>query len=267
MALAGSPVVFVHGLWLHADSWGPWAERFRQAGYVPTSPGWPGDTGTIEETRKQAQLVAGYGIADVVDHYAKVIAGLDTKPIVIGHSFGGLIAQRLLGDGNAAAAVGIDAAPIKGVFFLPPSALRVASVALRNPLNRKRAVSLSRDQFRYGVGNAVSAEEADALYERWAIPSPGKPLFEAAAANLSLNSPAKVNTGNAIRGPLLLTAGGKDHTVPSSITKQTMRLYRKSPAVTDLREFPDRGHSLCIDSGWQEVADSVLEWLAAQELS
>jgi len=187
MAAAGTPVVFVHGLWLHADSWEPWAERFREAGYVPASPGWPGDVGTVEETRKQPQLVAGYGIAAVVDHYAKVISGLNTKPVVVGHSFGGLIAQRLLGDGRAAAAVGIDAAPIKGVLFLPPSALRVASVALRNPLNRKRAVSLSRDQFRYGFGNALSATESDELYERWTIPSPGKPLFEAAAANLSLN--------------------------------------------------------------------------------
>jgi non-heme chloroperoxidase len=266
VSAAGTPVVFIHGLWLHADSWGPWAERFRDAGYVPASPGWPGDMAGVEETRKQPQLVAAFGINAVVEHYAKAIDGLNTQPIVIGHSFGGLIAQRLLGEGRAAAAVGIDAAPIKGVLFLPPSALRVASVALRNPLNRSRAVSLSRGQFRYGFGNAVSAQESDELYERWTIPSPGKPLFEAAVANVSLNSPAKVDTGNATRGPLLLTAGGKDHTVPAAITKQTLRLYRKSPAVTDLREFPDRGHSLCIDSGWQEVADAVLDWLKAQAL-
>jgi pimeloyl-ACP methyl ester carboxylesterase len=262
----GTPVVFVHGLWLHADSWAPWAERFRDAGYVPASPGWPGDLASADETRKQPQAVAGYGINAVVEHYAKAIDGLNTKPIVIGHSFGGLIAQRLLGEGRAAAAVGIDAAPIKGVLFLPPSALRVASAALRNPLNRSRAVSLTRGQFRYGFGNVISAQESDELYERWAIPSPGKPLFEAAAANLSLNSPAKVDTGNATRGPLLLTAGGKDHTVPATITKQTLRLYRKSSAVTDLREFPDRAHSLCIDSRWQEVADTVLEWLKVQGL-
>jgi non-heme chloroperoxidase len=266
LSAAGNPVVFIHGLWLHADSWAPWAERFREAGYVPASPGWPGDMGSVEETRKQPQLVAGYGINAIVEHYAKAINGLSTKPIVIGHSFGGLIAQRLLAEGHAAAAVGIDAAPIKGVLFLPLSALRVASVALRNPLNRNRAVSLDRGQFRYGFGNAVSAQESDELYERWTTPSPGKPLFEAAAANISLNSPAKVDTGNATRGPLLLTAGGKDHTVPAAITKQTLRLYRKSPAVTDLREFPDRGHSLCIDSGWQEVAETVLEWLKAQAL-
>lgn len=266
MAAAGAPVVFIHGLWLHADSWGAWAERFRDAGYAPASPGWPGDMATVEETRKQPELVAGYGINAVVEHYAKAIDGLNTKPIVVGHSFGGLIAQRLLGEGRAAAAVAIDAAPIKGVLFLPPSALRVASVALRNPLNRSRAVSLSRGQFRYGFGNAISAQESDELYERWAIPSPGKPLFEAATAALMTGSPAKVDTGNATRGPLLLTAGGKDHTVPATITRQTVRLYRKSSAVTDIREFPDRGHSLCIDSGWQEIADAVLPWLKAQSL-
>jgi non-heme chloroperoxidase len=266
VSAAGTPVVFIHGLWLHADSWGAWADRFRDAGYVPASPGWPGDLASVEDTRKQPELVAGYGINAVVEHYAKAIDGLNTKPIVIGHSFGGLIAQRLLGEGRAAAAIGIDAAPIKGVLFLPPSALRVASVALRNPLNRNRAVSLDRGQFRYGFGNAISAQESDELYERWTIPSPGKPLFEAATAALMPGSPAKVDTGNSTRGPLLLTAGGKDHTVPAAITKQTLRLYRKSPAVTDLREFPDRGHSLCIDSGWQEVADTVLDWLKAQSL-
>ena len=265
-AAAGTPVVFIHGLWLHADSWGPWAERFRAAGYAPHAPGWPGDMATIDETRKQPQLVAGYGIADVVEHYAQTIRGLPAKPIVVGHSFGGLIAQRLLDDGHAAAAVAIDAAPIKGVLFLPPSALRVASVALRNPLNRKRAVSLTREQFRYGFGNAVTPQESDELYDRWTIPSPGKPLFEAATANLLPGSPAKVNTSNATRGPLLLTSGGKDHTVPAVITKQTQRLYRKSAAVTELHEFPDRGHSLCIDSGWEEVAAVVLDWIGSQEV-
>ncbi len=263
---SGTPVVFVHGLWLHADSWAAWIERFTAAGYVPVAPGWPGDGATVEETRKQPDAVAGHGIDDVVGHYARIIEALPSPPIVIGHSFGGLIAQRLLGDGLAAAAVGIDAAPIKGVLYLPLSALRVASIALRNPANRKRAVSLTADQFRYGFGNAIPAAESAELYERWAIPSPGKPLFEAAMANLSSHSPAKVKTDNASRGPLLLTAGGKDHTVPAAITHSTLKLYRKSPAVTEVREFPDRGHSLALDSGWAEVAESVLAWLRAQSL-
>jgi pimeloyl-ACP methyl ester carboxylesterase len=266
MASAGTPVVFVHGLWLHADSWGAWVDLFRQAGYAPTAPGWPGDSSTVEETRREPERVAGYGIDDVVEHYAGIIGTLDTKPIIIGHSFGGLVVERLLGEDLAAAAVAIDAAPIKGVVYLPPSALRVASVALRNPANRNRAVSLTRKQFRFGFGNAISAEESGNLYERWTIPSPAKPLFEAALANLSPRSPAKVNTDNAGRGPLLLTAGGRDHTVPAAVTKATLKQYRKSPAVTDYREFPDRGHTLALDSRWREVADTVLTWLKAHSL-
>jgi non-heme chloroperoxidase len=263
-AAAGTPVVFVHGLWLHADSWGAWVDRFREAGYAPQAPGWPGDAATVEETRNHPEAVAGQGIDDIVDHYAQIIGALDAKPIVIGHSFGGLIVQRLLGQDLAAAAVAIDPAPIKGVVYLPPSALRVALVALKNPANKKRAVTLTPQQFRYGFGNALSETESAELYERWTIPSPGKPLFEAAMANLSPHSPAKVDTANATRGPLLLTAGGSDHTVPPSIVKSTLKQYRKSTAVTDLKEFPGRGHSLALDGGWHEVADAVLDWLKAQ---
>ena len=266
MADAGTPVVFVHGLWLHADSWSAWVDRFRESGYAPVAPGWPGDAATVEETRKDPQRVAGFGIDDVVEHYAEIIAALETKPIVIGHSFGGLVAQRLLGENRAVAGVAIDAAPIKGVLALPLSALRVASIALRNPANLKRAVSLTPAQFRYGFGNALPETESAELYERWTVPSPGKPLFEAATANFAPRSAAKIDTANVSRGPLLLTAGGKDHTVPAAITKATLKLYRKSPAVTDYKEFPDRGHSLALDHGWQDVADAVLAWLRERSL-
>jgi len=266
MATPGTPVVFVHGLWLHADSWAAWVDLFHEEGYAPIAPGWPGDADTIEETRNHPERVGGYGINDVVDHYAKLIGELETKPIAIGHSFGGLIVQRLLGQDLAAAAVAIDPAPIKGVLFLPPSALRVASIALRNPANRNRAVSLTRSQFRYGFGNALPEAESNELFERWAVPSPGRPLFEAASANLSPNSPAKVNTANETRGPLLVTAGGKDHTVPASVSRATVKQYAKSSAVNELKEFPDRGHTLALDSRWREVADAVLAWLKEKSL-
>jgi non-heme chloroperoxidase len=262
MSLAGSPVVFINGLWLHASSWGPWVELFREAGFVPSAPGWPGAADTVEETRQQPGQVAGKGIEDVVGHYARIIGGLEARPVVIGHSFGGLIAQRLLGQDLAAAAVAIDAAPIKGVIYLPPSALRVASIALRRPANRNEAVSLTKDQFRYGFGNALPEQESDELYQRWTVPSPGRPLFEAALANFSPRSPAKVETHNKTQGPLLLIAGGRDHTVPAAITTGTRKLYHKSPAVTDFREFPDRGHSLTIDHGWREIAQQTLDWLS-----
>jgi non-heme chloroperoxidase len=266
MSPAGTPVVFVHGLWLHADSWGAWADLFREKGYEPSAPGWPGDGETVEATRGNPEAVAGHGIDDVMRHYVGIIDALSAKPIVIGHSFGGLIAQRLLAEGHASGAVGLDAAPIKGVIFLPPSALRVASIALRNPANWNRAVSLTPEQFRFGFGNAVSAEESQSLYDRWAIPSPGKPLFEAALANVTPGSPARVDTKRADRGPLLLTAGGKDHTVPASITRSTLRLYHRSPAITETQAFPDRGHSLGIDSGWEDVAETVLAWLKRHSL-
>jgi non-heme chloroperoxidase len=261
MTSAGRPVVFIHGLWLHATSWGPWAEFFGAAGYAPLAPGWPGDADTVEGTRSQPDRVAGKGIDDVAEHYARIIAELDAPPIVIGHSFGGLMVQRLLGQDLAAAAVAIDPAPIKGVVYLPPSALKVASVVLRKPANRNLAVALTPEQFRYGFGNAIPEQESAELYDRWNIPSPGKPLFEDAFAAFMPSSPAKVNTGSKTRGPLLITAGGKDHTVPHAISTATRRLYHKSPAITDLKEFPDRGHSLTIDHGWREVAQEVLDWL------
>jgi len=262
MPQSRAPVVFVHGLWLHAQSWGPWVDHFRDAGYDVSAPGWRGEPPSVAEAREDPDAVAGHGIESVVEHFSAVIATLPQPPVVVGHSFGGLIAQRLLGQGLAAAAVAIDAAPIKGVVYLPPSALRVAAIVLRNPANRKAAVSLSKEQFRYGFGNAVSQDESDDLFERWCVPSPGRPLFEVAAANLSLRSPARVATRNTERGPLLLIAGGMDRTVPRSITMSTLKQYRTSTAVTDYKEFPDRGHSLVADNGWQEIADYALRWLA-----
>src|SRR6202035_3038369 len=199
--MAGGPVVFVHGLWLHASSWGSWAEVFRESGYEPLTPGWPGIPDTVEEARNNPGQAAGKGIDEIVEHYAQVIAGLGARPVVVGHSFGGLIAQRLLGQDLAAAAVAIDPAPIKGVLALPPSALKVASIARKSPSNRNLAVALTAEQFRYGFGNAVTEQESADLYQQWNVPSPGKPLFEAAFANFAPNSPAKVNTRNKTRGP------------------------------------------------------------------
>src|SRR5262245_31675778 len=239
------PVVFVHGLWLHATSWSAWIEKFKDAGYTATAPGWPYEPDKVEDARAHPEAVAGRGITDVVSHYASIIEQMPVNPIVIGHSFGGLIAQKLLDEGHAVAAVAIDPAPIKGVLYLPPSALRVASIALRNPANRGRSVALTPDQFRYGFANAVSQSEADELYPKWTIPSPMRPLFEAAIANLVPGSPAKVNTKNSDRGPLLLTAGLQDHTVPATVSHQAAKSYKHSTAVTDVIEF-DRGHSLTI---------------------
>ena len=261
-----TPVVFIHGLWLHASSWTPWVDLFTEAGYAPVAPGWPGDPETVELARANPDSIAGHGIEEVTAHYAGLIKQLPTPPVIIGHSFGGMIAEKLLGEDLGAAAVAIDAAQIKGVLPLPLSALRSTLPVFKNPANAHRAVSLTAEQFRYSFGNAVPAEESDELYERWAIPAPGKPLFEAASANFSPHSPAKVDTANSGRGPLLLVMGGRDHTVPEAITKSTLKQYRGSDAVTELTEFPDRGHSLTIDRGWRAVADECLSWLAKQGL-
>ena len=266
MTSHSTPVLFVHGLWLHATSWQPWLSHFADAGYDAAAPGWPGIPDTVEAARADPDSIAGHGIDDVTDHYLKIIDGLARRPIVIGHSFGGMIAEKLLGLDACAAAIAIDAAQIKGVLPLPLSSLRSTLPVFRNLANISRAVSLTAEQFRYSFGNAVSQQESDALYERWSIPAPGRPLFEAAEANFSLHSPAKVNTANADRGPLLLVMGGRDHTVPESITKATAKLYRDSPALTAVVEFEDRGHSLTIDSGWREIADECLRWLSSQDL-
>jgi non-heme chloroperoxidase len=255
------PVIFIHGLWLHPSSWEPWIEHFDAAGYDAGATTWPGDSATVPLTRAYPEVEANHGLEEIVEFHANQIRGLPEKPIIIGHSFGGLIAEKLAGMGLASATVAIDPAPMRGVFILPLSALRVASIALRNPANRSRAVSLTEDEFRYGFGNALTPEESKQLYDTWSIPSPGRPLFEAAAANFSSHSPAKVDTDSPARGPLLIIGGGYDHTVPASISRSSYKLESKSSDVTDLHVFPDRGHSLTIDHGWQEVADYVLGWL------
>ena len=266
MTATPRPVVFIHGLWLHSSSWDPWVDAFREAGYAPIAPGWPREAATVEAARQSPDDVAGLGIDDVTDHFASLIEDLPDAPVIIGHSFGGLIAEKLLGQGKGAAAVAIDPAQIKGVLPLPLAQLRAGLPALGNPANKNKAVSLTQKEFRFGFGNALSEEESDALYERWTIPSPARPLFQAAAANFSMHSEAAVDTHNSTRGPLLLISGTKDHTVPDVVTRSTLKQYRKSTAVTELRQFEGRGHSLTIDSGWSEIAQAVLGWLGEHGL-
>lgn len=255
------PVLFIHGLWLHPSSWDDWQQLFRDRGYEPVAPGWPGVAPTVAESRANPDAIAGRGIEEVTAHFAAVAADLPRPPLVIGHSFGGVIAQKLLGQGVAAGAVALDAAQIKGVLPVPLAQLRSAFPVFSSPKNRDRAVSLTREQFRYAFGNTLPEDESAELHDRWTIPAPGRPLFEAAVANFTRDSPAAVDTGNATRGPLLLVAGGRDHTVPESVTKSTLRQYRHSSARTELITFPDRGHSLTVDHGWRQVAETSVDWL------
>jgi non-heme chloroperoxidase len=256
-----TPVVFIHGLWLLPSSWDRWATVFDDAGYTALTPGWPDDPDTVEEANAHPEVLARKTIGQVADHYADVIGKLDKKPAVIGHSFGGLLAQIVAGRGLAAVAVAIDPAPFRGVLPLPISALKSGSPVLKNPANWNRAVPLTYEQFRFGFANAVSEDEAKELYETYAVPAPGAPLFQAATANINPWTEAKVDHKNPERGPLLIVSGEKDHTVPWAIANASYKKQAHNAGVTEIVEMPNRGHALTIDSGWREVADTALAFV------
>ena len=255
------PVVFVHGLWLLPSSWQRWAEAFEEAGYIALTPDWPGDPATVAEANANPAAMAHSTVGQVADHFSAVIAQLERKPAVIGHSFGGLLAQILAGRGLSAATVAIDPAPFRGVLPLPFSALKAAWPVLGNPANRSRAVPLSYEQFRYAFANAVGEEEAQQLYSTFAVPAAGAPLFQAATANVNPWTEAQVDTLNQERGPLLIVSGQKDNTVPWAIANASFRQQQLNPGLTEIVEIPNRGHSLVIDSGWREVADTALNFV------
>jgi non-heme chloroperoxidase len=256
-----TPVVFIHGLWLLASSWEGWATLFEEAGYAPVVADWPDDPATVEEARANPQAFAGKSVGQVAAHMAEVVAALNKKPAVVGHSFGGLIAQNVAGRGISAATAAVDPAPFKGVLPLPIAALRATLPVTRNPLNRGRAVTLTLDQFRYGWANAVDEMEAKRLYEEFHVAAPGLPIFQAAMANLNPGAETRVDTGNPERGPLLIFTGEKDHAVPPAMSNAAFKKQQRNPGVTELAEMPNRGHSLIIDSGWREVADRALEFV------
>jgi pimeloyl-ACP methyl ester carboxylesterase len=256
-----TPVVFIHGLWLLPSSWDRWATLFEEAGYTALTPRWPDDPDTVAEANANPEAFAGKTIGQVADHFSSVIDQLDRKPAVIGHSFGGLLAQIVAGRGLAAASVAIDAAPFRGVLPLPISSLKSAKPVLGNPLNRHRAVPLTYDQFRFAFANAVEDDEAKALYDEFAVPASGAPLFQAAAANLNPWTEAKVDTENPERGPLLLISGETDNTVPWAIVNASFEKQKRNPGVTEIVQIPNRGHALTIDSGWREVATTALEFV------
>jgi len=255
------PVVFVHGLWLLPSSWDRWAKVFEAAGYSAVVPGWPDDPETVADAKEHPEVFARKSIGQIADHFEAVITTLDQKPAVLGHSFGGLLTEILAGRGLSAASVAIDPAPFRGVLPLPISALRSGSPVLRNPANRHRAVPLTYEQFRYGFANAVDEDEAKSLYEGFAVPGSGEPIFQAAAANLNPWSEAKVDSKNPDRGPLLIISGELDHTVPWAIANASYKREKRNPGVTEIVEIKARGHSLTIDSGWREVADTALAFV------
>jgi non-heme chloroperoxidase len=256
-----TPAVFIHGLWLLPSSWEPWAGAFEAAGYAPLTPGWPDDPQTVEEARQRPMSFAGKGVAEVADHFAEVTGALERKPVIVGHSFGGLIAQILAGRGLAAATVAIDPAPFRGILPLPVAAIRSTLPVLANPANHGRAVTLSFEQFRYSWANSLSEEEARSLYTRLHVAAPGRPIFQAAFANLNPGAETKVDHKNPDRGPLLIFTGEVDHAVPPAMSRAAYKKQRRNPGITEHIVMPGRDHALVIDQRWHEVCDASLEFL------
>jgi non-heme chloroperoxidase len=260
-ASGNTPVVFIHGLWLLPSSWDRWGQLFSEAGYAPLTPEWPDDPATVEEARANPEVFAKKTLQQVADHTTEIINSLDKKPAVMGHSTGGLLAQMLAGQGLSAATVAIDPGIFRGVLPLAASALKVAGPFLINPLTRSRAITLTFDQFKYGWANALDEKEAKQLYDTFHVAASGINLMQMGNANFNPWTEAKVNTKNPDRGPLLIIEGEKDHTVPWPIANAAYKRQRSNPGVTEIVKIPNRGHALTIDHGWQEVAQTALDFV------
>jgi pimeloyl-ACP methyl ester carboxylesterase len=260
-ASGGTPVVFIHGLWLLPSSWNNWVDFFEQQGHAGVTPDWPDDPETVEEARANPDVLAKKTLKQVADHTAQVIGELQQKPAVMGHSTGGLMAQMIADRGLSGATVAIDPGPFRGVLPLPVSALRSAAPVLKNPLNRGRAVALTLDQFKYGWAETLPDEEARQLYETYHVAASGAALMQMANANVNPWTEAKLDPKNPNRGPLLIIDGEVDHTVPWAIANASYKKQSQNEAVTEIKQIPNRGHSLTIDSGWREVAQTALDFV------
>jgi pimeloyl-ACP methyl ester carboxylesterase len=254
------PIVLVHGLWLTPRSWEGWKERFERGGHHVLAPAWPRMTGKVEELRRDPSALNRLGVTEIVDHYDGIVRGLDRPPVIMGHSFGGLVTELLLDRGLGAAGVAISPAPVKGVLRLPLPQLRSAFPVLGNPANRNRTVELTRKQFHYAFTNTMSEADAEEAYDRYQVPGPGRPLFQAAFANFNPRAATKVDFHKDDRAPLLVMGNDRDHTVPASVSKEAAKRLGKSRAVVDYREFAGRPHFTAGAPGWEEVADYALDW-------
>jgi pimeloyl-ACP methyl ester carboxylesterase len=254
------PIVLIHGLWMTPLSWEHWIERYTQKGYQVLAPAWPGLEGDIEAIRANPDALAGLDIDQIVDSYERVIRGLDQPPIIMGHSYGGLFTQILIDRGLGTAGVAIASAPVKGIFILPFSTLKVGFPALSNPANYRKAAALTPEQFHYAFGNNLSEEESLKVYQRYAVPGPDHVLFQAALANFNPHAATAVDFHNDTRAPLLCIAGGHDHIAPPSLLKMNVNLYQRSKAVTGYKEYPGRSHYILGEAGWEDVADDALAW-------
>jgi pimeloyl-ACP methyl ester carboxylesterase len=255
-----SPIVLIHGLWLTPRSWEGWKARFEQRGHEVLAPAWPRMEREVEALRRNPSVLNGLGVTEIVDHYDRIIRGLGTPPVIMGHSFGGLVTELLLDRGLGAAGVAISPAPVKGVLRLPPAELRTVFPAVRNPTNKNKTVELTPKQFRFSFTNTMNDADAKAAYERYYVPGPSRVLFQAAFANLNPHAVTKVDFHKDDRPPLLVVGNDQDHTVPASVSREAAKRLGKSKAVVDYKEFAGRPHFTAGAPGWEAVADYALEW-------
>jgi alpha-beta hydrolase superfamily lysophospholipase len=255
------PLMLIHGAWLSARSWESFAEYFEKRGFGVSAPEWPRKHGDVEELRAHADELAGLGLTEIVDHYEALIRELDQPPVLIGHSFGGLIVELLLDRGHGRAGVALSPAPPKGILVLPFSSLKAASPALAHPSTRHGIVTLTLDEFTYGFVNTFTPEAAAAAYERYAVPETGRIFYEAGFANFALHPATEVHFKNDQRAPLLIVGAEKDHTVPASVSRAQYKKYERSPARTEYLEFEGRPHLFVAGEGSDEVAASIDSWL------
>lgn len=253
MSAEAQTVVLIHGMWMTPRSWDDWIDHYRDRGYKAIAPGWPG-VKDPEETRLDPSPLKGLGVTQIVDHYEQVIRALEQPPIVIGHSFGGLTTQLLLNRGLGVAGVAICTAPPKGILVLPPSTLRAAFPALKNPFARNGICPLSPKQFQWRFTNTIGDTESRRIYDEQYIPGTNRAFFDA------LGSAAEVESGKATRPPLLLIAGGVDHISPVSLNRKILELQSNAASATKLKEYPGRPHHMAGLDGWEEIADYALNW-------
>jgi pimeloyl-ACP methyl ester carboxylesterase len=256
------PLMLIHGAWLTSRSWENFADYFGARGFVVSAPEWPRKEGDLEKLREDTGELAGLGLTEIVDHYATQIAALDQPPVLIGHSYGGLIVELLLDRGLGRAGVAMSPAPPRGILVLPFSTLKAAAPALAHPSRWHGVVPLTLEEFTYGFVNTFSAEDAAAAYERYAVPETGQIFYEAGFANFHLHAPTEVHFGNDDRAPLLIVGAEKDHTVPASLSRKQYEKYQGSAAQTDYLEFAGRPHLMMAAEGWEEIAGGIETWVA-----
>jgi pimeloyl-ACP methyl ester carboxylesterase len=242
-------------------SWDKWIDRYEGRGYRVIAPTWPGMDADIEDLRRDPSAMAGVGMTEITDHYDGIICAVDTPPIIMGHSFGGLLTQILLDHGFGAAGVVIDSAPTEGIRVVPVAQIRALFPVLSNLANRHKAVGFTPEQFHHAFTNTLSEEESGKVYERYYIPAPGRFVWEPVLANFTPgHQDTYVNFKNDNRAPLLFIAGGEDNIIPPSVNESNAKHYRHAKAITAYKEFPGRCHYTVGQDGWEEVADFALEW-------